>query len=56
MVTYTLSFAHFDSLWNWMRQDAPLMYCDIIHDRLTTVDRELTAWLLISTALVPTSL
>ncbi|TFK75163.1 fatty acid synthase [Pluteus cervinus] len=34
---------HFDSSWNWVRQDALLMYYDIIHGRLTTVDREITA-------------
>ncbi|KAG1761974.1 hypothetical protein EDD22DRAFT_953541 [Suillus occidentalis] len=32
-----------DSSWNWVRQDTLLMYYDIIHGRLTTVDRELTA-------------
>jgi len=34
---------HFDSSWNWVRQDALLMYYDIIFGRLTTVDREITA-------------
>ncbi|KAK0213643.1 fatty acid synthase alpha subunit-like protein, partial [Armillaria fumosa] len=34
---------HFDSSWNWARQDALLMYYDIIFGRLTTVDREITA-------------
>ncbi|EIW84299.1 fatty acid synthase [Coniophora puteana RWD-64-598 SS2] len=38
-----LKARHFDSAWNWVRQDALLMYYDIIHGRLTTVDRELTA-------------
>jgi len=38
-----LKARHFDSSWNWVRQDALLMYYDIIHGRLTTVDRELTA-------------
>ncbi|KAF9267936.1 fatty acid synthase [Marasmius fiardii PR-910] len=34
---------HFDSSWNWVRQDALLMYYDILFGRLTTVDREITA-------------
>jgi fatty acid synthase subunit alpha len=38
-----LKARHFDSSWNWVRQDALLMYYDIIHGSLTTVDRELTA-------------
>ncbi|KAL4066936.1 hypothetical protein J3A83DRAFT_4165578 [Scleroderma citrinum] len=38
-----LKARHFDSSWNWVRQDALLMYYDIIHGRLTTLDRELTA-------------
>ncbi|KAF8656258.1 hypothetical protein AX16_002694 [Volvariella volvacea WC 439] len=38
-----LKARHFDSHWNWVRQDALLMYYDIIHGRLTTVDREITA-------------
>ena len=35
---------HFDSSWNWVRQDALLMYYDIIFGRLTTVffDQETT--------------
>ena len=33
---------HFDSSWIWVRQDALLMYYDIIFGRLTTVDREIT--------------
>lgn len=33
----------FDSSWNWARQDALLMFYDIIHGRLTAVDREITA-------------
>jgi fatty acid synthase subunit beta len=34
---------HFDSSWNWVHQDALLMWYDIIFGRLTTVDREITA-------------
>ena len=37
-----LKARHFDSSWNWVRQDALLMYYDIIFGRLTTVDRD--AW------------
>ena len=33
-----LKARHFDSSWNWVRQDALLMYYDIISSRLTTVD------------------
>lgn len=38
-----LKARHFDSSWNWVRQDALLMFYDIIFGRLTTVDREITA-------------
>lgn len=38
-----LKARHFDSSWNWVRQDALVMYYDIIFGRLTTVDREITA-------------
>lgn len=38
-----LKARHFDSAWNWVRQDALLMFYDIIFGRLTTVDREITA-------------
>ena len=38
-----LKARHFDSSWNWARQDALLMYYDIIHGKLTTIDREITA-------------
>jgi len=52
MMMYTLTVStHFNSLWKRVRQYALLMYCDIVHGRLTTVDRKLTAWSLISTAL-----
>ena len=34
-----LKARHFDSSWNWVRQDALLMYYDIIFGQLTTVDR-----------------
>ncbi|KEP44952.1 fatty acid synthase subunit alpha [Rhizoctonia solani 123E] len=33
----------FDSSWNWVRQDALLMWYDIIFGRLATVDREITS-------------
>ena len=33
-----LKARHFDSSWNWVRQDALLMYYDIIFGRFTTVD------------------
>ena len=33
----------FDSSWNWVRQDALVMFYDIILRRLTTVDCEITA-------------
>lgn len=38
-----LKARHFDSSWNWVRQDALMMYYDIIFGRLTTVDREIIA-------------
>jgi len=38
-----LKARHFDSFWNWVRQDAILMFYDILFGRLTTVDREITA-------------
>ena len=38
-----LKARHFDSSWNWVRQDALVMYYDIIFGRLKTVDREITA-------------
>jgi fatty acid synthase subunit alpha len=38
-----LKARRFDSSWNWARQDALLMWYDIIFGRLTTVDREITA-------------
>ncbi|EAU85370.1 fatty acid synthetase alpha subunit [Coprinopsis cinerea okayama7 len=38
-----LKARHFDSSWNWARQDALIMFYDIIHGRLRTVDREITA-------------
>ncbi|THV07258.1 fatty acid synthase [Dendrothele bispora CBS 962.96] len=38
-----LKARRFDSSWNWARQDALLMYYDIIFGRLTTVDRDITA-------------
>jgi 3-oxoacyl-ACP reductase-like protein len=38
-----LKARHFDSSWNWVRQDALIMFYDIIFGRLTTVDREITS-------------
>ncbi|KAG8939452.1 3-oxoacyl-[acyl-carrier-protein] synthase [Tulasnella sp. 424] len=38
-----LKARHFDSSWNWARQDALLMYYDIIYGRLPTVDRGITS-------------
>lgn len=38
-----LKARHFDSSWNWVRQDALIMWHDIIFGRLTTVDREITS-------------
>ncbi|KAG8968299.1 3-oxoacyl-[acyl-carrier-protein] synthase [Tulasnella sp. 419] len=38
-----LKARHFDSSWNWVRQDALIMYYDIIFGRLTVVDREITS-------------
>lgn len=38
-----LKARHFDSSWNWVRQDALLMFYDIIFGRLTAVDRDITA-------------
>jgi len=38
-----LKARRFDSSWNWARQDAPLMWYNAIHGKLTTVNREITA-------------
>ena len=38
-----LTARRFDSTWNWVHQDALVMFYDIIFGRLTTVDREITA-------------
>jgi malonyl CoA-acyl carrier protein transacylase len=38
-----LKARHFDSSWNWVRQDALIMWYDIIFGRLTAVDREITS-------------
>jgi fatty acid synthase subunit alpha len=38
-----LKARHFDSSWNWVRQDVLMMFYDVIFGRLTTVDREITA-------------
>jgi fatty acid synthase subunit alpha, fungi type len=38
-----LKARRFDSSWNWARQDALLMYYDVIFGRLATVDRDITA-------------
>lgn len=34
---------NFSSFWNWSRQDAMLMYYDIVYGRLKSVDREISA-------------
>ncbi|KAJ2386743.1 fatty acid synthase alpha subunit Lsd1, partial [Coemansia sp. RSA 2559] len=34
---------HFDSYWNWVRQDALILYYEILFGRLTEVDREITS-------------
>jgi hypothetical protein len=38
-----LKTRHFDSSWNWVRQDALIMWYDILHGRISTVDRDITA-------------
>ncbi|OLY80881.1 Fatty acid synthase subunit alpha [Smittium mucronatum] len=38
-----LKVRKFDSYWNWARQDALVLYYDILFGRLTEVDREVTA-------------
>lgn len=38
-----LKARHFNSAFNWVRQDALCMFYDIIFGRLTTVDRDITA-------------
>ena len=38
-----LEARHFDSSWNWVRQDALIMWYDILHGRISTVDRDITA-------------
>ncbi|KAF4614083.1 hypothetical protein D9613_007929 [Agrocybe pediades] len=38
-----LKARHFDSSWNWVRQDALIMFYDLIFGRWATVDREITA-------------
>ena len=39
-----LKARHFDSSWNWVRQDALIMWYDIFHGRISTVERDITAW------------
>jgi len=34
---------HFNSSWNWVRQDALLMGYNILHGQISTVDRDITA-------------
>ena len=36
--TTALKACHFDSSWNWVHQDALLMYYDIIFGWLTTIN------------------
>ncbi|KAI7866261.1 fatty acid synthase [Spinellus fusiger] len=38
-----LKARHYDSYWNWVRQDALEMWYDMIFGKLTIVDREVTA-------------
>ena len=38
-----LKARHFDSSWNWVHQDALLMWYDTTFNRRTTVDHEITA-------------
>ncbi len=38
-----LKARHFDSSWNWVHQDALLMWYDILHGHVSTVDRDITA-------------
>ncbi|GAA5924777.1 hypothetical protein JCM1841_004145 [Sporobolomyces salmonicolor] len=38
-----LKARHFNSSWNWVRQDALVMWMDILFGRLTAVDRDITA-------------
>ncbi|EMD40218.1 hypothetical protein CERSUDRAFT_122278 [Gelatoporia subvermispora B] len=38
-----LKARHFDSSWNWVRQDALLMFYDIIFGRLNTINHDMTA-------------
>ena len=38
-----LKARHFDSSWNWARQDALSMYYDIIYGNLKTIDREINS-------------
>jgi len=42
-VSDALKARQFDSTWNWAQQDTLLMWYDIIHGKLTTVDCEITA-------------
>jgi fatty acid synthase subunit beta len=42
-IFHPLKARHFDSSWNWARQDALLMYYNVIFGRLATVDRYITA-------------
>ncbi|KAF9502982.1 hypothetical protein BS47DRAFT_1310401 [Hydnum rufescens UP504] len=39
-----LKARHFDSSWNWVRQDTLIMWYDILYGRISTVDHEITAW------------
>lgn len=38
-----LKARHFNSVYNWVRQDAVHLFFDIIFGRLTAVDRDITA-------------
>ncbi|KAF9509535.1 hypothetical protein BS47DRAFT_1301318 [Hydnum rufescens UP504] len=39
-----LKARHFDSSWNWVRQDALIMWYNILYGCISTVDHEITAW------------
>ena len=38
-----LKARHFDSSWNWVRQEALILWYDILYGRISTVDRDITA-------------
>src|SRR5258708_11719224 len=38
-----LKARHFDSSWNWVRQEALILLYDILYGRISNVDRDITA-------------